>query len=319
MRIYRHFDAIAPEHKGGVIAIGNFDGVHRGHRAVIGEAGRIAKATGAPWGVLTFEPHPRTLFAPDTPPFRLTPFHLKSRLIEEMGVDFLIVLQFDLDFSRRSAESFVADVLIGNLNARHIVSGFDFVFGHQRQGTAQFLEARGKAQGNNQGFGTTSVGAITDETGEVVSSTRIRTHLAEGRPRDAARLLGRSFEIEGRVSGGDQRGRTIGFPTANLMLGGTQPPLFGVYAIRAGIETNEATVWHDGVANLGYRPTFGGTTPVLETHIFDFADDIYGKHLRVALVEFLRPERKFDGITALTEQIKKDSNQARALLAKEAK
>jgi riboflavin kinase/FMN adenylyltransferase len=315
MRIYRHFDAIAPEHTGGVIAIGNFDGVHRGHRTVIDEAGRIAKASKAPWGVLTFEPHPRTLFAPDTPPFRLTPFHLKSRLIEEMGVDFLIVLQFDLEFSRRSADSFVSDVLLGSLAAHHLVSGFDFVFGHQRKGTVQFLEAEGKARG----FGTTSVGPVADETGEVVSSTRIRTHLADGRPRDAARLLGRPFEVEGRVSGGDQRGRTIGFPTANLMLGATQPPAFGVYAIKAGIETGETTVWHDGVANLGYRPTFGGTTPVLETHIFDFADDIYGKHLRVALVEYLRPERKFDGIAALTDQIRRDSDQARELLAKEKK
>ncbi len=315
MRIYRHFDAIAPEHKGGVIAIGNFDGVHRGHRAVIEEAGRVAKANGAPWGVLTFEPHPRMMFTPEAPPFRITPFVDKSRIVEEMGVDFLVVLHFDQTLSRLPADEFVAIVLVAGLQAKHIVSGFDFVFGYKRGGTAQFLESEGK----KYGFGATGAGKVVDETGEVISSTRIREFLAAGNPREAARLLGRPFEISGRVSGGDQRGRTIGFPTANLMLAATTQPALGVYAIRAGLETGETTVWHDGVANLGYRPTFGGTTPVLETHIFDFADDIYGKHLRVALIEFLRPERKFDGIAALTEQIRKDSDQARALLATEAK
>ena len=315
MRIYRHYDAIAPEHKGGVIAIGNFDGVHRGHRAVIGEAGRIAKANSAPWGVLTFEPHPRMMFTPEAPPFRLTPFVDKTRIIEEMGVDFLVVLHFDEQLSRLPADEFIATVLVAGLQACHIVSGFDFVFGHKRGGTAQFLESEGK----KYGFGATGAGKVVDETGEVISSTRIRAFLAEGKPCEAARLLGRPFEISGRVSGGDQRGRTIGFPTANLMLAATTQPALGVYAIRAGLETGETTVWHDGVANLGYRPTFGGTTPVLETHIFDFADDIYGKHLRVALIEFLRPERKFDGIASLTEQIRKDSDQARALLAQGAK
>jgi riboflavin kinase/FMN adenylyltransferase len=310
MRVYRHFNEIAAEHRGGVIAIGNFDGVHRGHRAVIEEAGRIAKAAKAPWGVMTFEPHPRSVFRPDAPPFRLTPFHLKSRLIEEMGVDFLVVLHFDLEFSRMPAEAFVADVLVHGLGARHIVSGFDFVFGHQRRGTAAFLEAEGK----RAGFATTHVGEVTDETGEVVSSTRIRAFLAEGKPREAARLLGRPFEIEGRVVTGDQRGRTIGFPTANVMLDATTQPAFGVYAVRAASDEGAAPVWHDAVANLGYRPTFGGTSPSLETHLFDFSGDLYGKHLRVALIEFLRPERKFDGLAQLTEQIKQDSAQARELL-----
>ncbi len=313
MRVYRHFNEIAPEHRGGVIAIGNFDGVHRGHRAVIEEAGHIAKAAKAPWGVMTFEPHPRSVFRPDAPPFRLTPFHLKSRFIEEMGVDFLVVLHFDLEFSRMPAEAFVADVLVGGLGARHIVSGFDFVFGHQRKGTADFLEAQGK----RAGFATTHVGKVTDEAGEVVSSTRIRAYLAEAKPREAARLLGRPFEIEGRVITGDQRGRTIGFPTANIMLEATSPPAFGVYAVRAGTdEGSEPVVWHDAVANLGYRPTFGGTTPSLETHLFDFSGDLYGRHLRVALIEFLRPERKFDGLAQLTEQIRLDSERARTLLKK---
>lgn len=312
MRIYQTFDDIAPEHRNGVIAIGNFDGVHLGHRAVIDEAGRIAKAAGAPWGVLTFEPHPRMMFTPDTPPFRITPFVQKSRILDELSIDFLVVLNFDLALSRMPAEAFVESVLVDGVHARHVVAGFDFVFGHQRRGTAQFLEAEGK----KRGFGTTGIGQVVDETNEIVSSTRIRAFLADGKPREAARLLGRPYEIVGRVTGGDQRGRTLGFPTANLMLSATTQPAFGVYAVRAGVEENETTVWHDGVANLGYRPTFGGTTPVLETNIFDFADDIYGKHLRVALIEFIRPERKFDGVAALTEQIKRDSEAARALLTK---
>lgn len=315
MRIYRHFQELAAEHKGGVIAIGNFDGVHRGHRAVIEEAGRIAKDKGAPWGVLTFEPHPRMMFSPEAPPFRITPFVDKARIIEEMGVDFLLVLNFDQALSHLPADEFVTRVLVEGIGARHVVSGFDFVFGHQRAGTAQFLEAEGR----KYGFGATGAGKVVDEDGIVISSTRIRAYLAEGKPREATRLIGRPFELSGRVSGGDQRGRTIGFPTANLMLAATTQPAFGVYAVRAGVETENGVVWHDGVANLGYRPTFGGTSPVLETHIFDFADDIYGKHLRVALIDFLRPERKFDGIQALTAQIAKDSEQARALLAKEHK
>ena len=313
MRVYRHFDGLAPQHRGGVIAIGNFDGVHRGHRAVIEEAARIARDKAAPWGVLTFEPHPRSVFNPATPPFRLTPFHLKSRLIEELGADFLVVLHFDIEFSRRTAEAFVQDVLVGGLGVRHVVSGFDFVFGHQRKGTTKFLEAEGAARG----FGTTGIGKVVDETGEVVSSTRIRIHLAEGRPRDAARLLGRPFEIEGRVVSGDRRGRTIGFPTANVMLESTTYTLFGVYAIRAAIDEGSGSppVWHDGVANLGYRPTFGGTTPVLETFIFDFAEDIYGKHLRVALIDFIRPEKKFEGPAQLVAQIKDDCDEAQRRLA----
>ena len=315
MRIYRHFRELAAEHKGGVIAIGNFDGVHRGHRAVIEEAGRIAKDKGAPWGVLTFEPHPRMMFSPEAPPFRITPFVDKARIIEEMGVDFLLVLNFDQALSHLPADEFVTRVLVEGIGARHVVSGFDFVFGHQRAGTAQFLEAVGR----KYGFGATGAGKVVDEDGIVISSTRIRAYLAEGKPREATRLIGRPFELSGRVSGGDQRGRTIGFPTANLMLAATTQPAFGVYAVRAGVETENGVVWHDGVANLGYRPTFGGTSPVLETHILDFADDIYGKHLRVALIDFLRPERKFDGIQALTAQIAKDSEQARALLAKEHK
>ena len=211
-----------------------------------------------------------------------------------------------------TAEDFATGVLSDGFKATHIVSGFDFVFGYQRIGDSDYLEKIG----GKLDFATSSVEPIHDEDGGVISSTRIRQYLAEGKPTDAARLLGRKFEIEGRVVHGDERGRTIGFATANIDLDTNTRPAMGVYAVRTGIDQGTETVWHDGVANLGYRPTFDGETPILETHFFDFDQDIYGKHLRVALVEYLRPERKFDGIEDLTAQIAKDCVQARELLSK---
>lgn len=309
MRIFRH-DTVAAADRGAVVAIGNFDGVHLGHQAVIGEAGRIARAGGLPHAVLTFEPHPRRVFRPDDPPFRLTPFRAKSRHIEALGVDLLFTLHFDLAFAQKSAEDFIATVLVRNLGLRHAVVGYDFVFGHQRRGTAALLEARGA----ELGFGVAVVDPIAASGGAVYSSTRIRELLAAGKPREAAALLGRFWEIEGRVERGDARGRTIGFPTANLMLDDYLRPAAGVYAIRVGMEEGGRTLWHDGVANLGQRPTFGGSDLRLEAHLFDFDSDLYGRHLRVALVEHLRPERKFPGLDALRAQITEDAVQARTLL-----
>jgi riboflavin kinase / FMN adenylyltransferase len=309
MRIFRH-DTVAAAERGAVVAIGNFDGVHLGHQAVIGEAGRIARAGGLPHAVLTFEPHPRRVFRPDDPPFRLTPFRAKSRHIEALGVDLLFTLHFDLAFAANSAEDFIESVLVRNLGARHAVVGYDFVFGHQRRGTPALLQARGA----DLQFGVTVVGPIAAAGGAVYSSTRIRELLAAGKPREAAALLGRFWEIEGRVERGDARGRTIGFPTANLMLDDYLRPAAGVYAVRAGMEEGGRTLWHDGVANLGLRPTFGGSDLRLEAHLFDFDRDLYGRHLRIALIEHLRPERKFPGIDALKAQIAEDAAQGRAVL-----
>ena len=312
MRLYRHFNGLLQQHWGGSLAIRNFDGVHLGHREVINTAGKISKKHGAPWGVLTFEPHPRAYFRKDMPPFRLTPFHLKARYIEEMGVDFLVVLQFDENLAKLSADDFIAQVLVGGFRARYIVSGGDFVFGNQRRGTVEFL----KIKGINLGFESISVPQITDLAGIGISSTRVRDYLVAAEPAEAARLLGRGFEIEGRVVTGDQRGRKIGFPTANIEVGSMMKPALGGYAVRAGLDEGNDTVWHDGIANLGYRPTFSGTTCLLETHIFDFNQDIYGKHLRVALVEFIRPGIRFKGIEELKAQIKTDSERARVTLAR---
>lgn len=312
MRIFRHYDALPAELRGAAVAIGNFDGVHRGHQAVIGEAGRAAKEFNLPWAVLSFEPHPVSVFKPDQAPFRLTPFRIKARQIEALGVDLLVVLHFDAALAALAADAFVEDILVGGLGARHVVSGYDFVFGQGRKGNCELLLHRGEVHG----FGFTCVGAVKDGEGKVFSSTRVRDCLWNADPKGAAHVLGRAFEIEGRIEHGDARGRTIGFPTANLHLGEYIRPAPGVYAIRAGIDRGEETEWVSGVANLGRRPTFGGDGLVLETHLFDFSGDLYGQHLRVALIDFIRPEKKFDGIESLKAQIAADCATARKLLAR---
>ncbi len=308
MRIYRQAKSLQEQHADAVIAVGNFDGVHRGHRTVIGEAGRIAAASKLPWGVLTFEPHPRRVFQPDVAPFRLTPFRAKAELIAALGVDFMIAQRFDMDFSKQSATDFVEDYLIATLKVDHVVAGYDFKFGHKRQGNCETL----LAEGQKMGFGFTAVAAASDDGGGLYSSSRTRELVAEGDMAGAAAVLGRPFSISGRVAAGDRRGRTIGFPTANLGLGGYIRPAFGVYAVRARLAGGRTV---DGVANLGLRPTFDGTAPRLEVHLFDFERDIYGMRLDVALLDMIRPEKKFDGLDALKAQIARDCDTARDILA----
>ena len=313
MRIFRHYQNIPDDARGAVVAIGNFDGVHLGHRAVIGEAGAIAHATARPWGVLTFEPHPRAFFAPGSPPFRLTPFHAKARLIFGLGVDIIFVQQFNKAFSSLTAEDFIETVLVGGIGARHVVCGYDFVFGKGRGGNAEMLLGFGK----RLGFDFTAVRAQTfaggDSAATAYSSTGVREALQSGNPQAAARILGRPFEIEGRVIQGHQRGRTIGFPTANLALSTYLRPARGVYAVRVRVGEGKELA---GVANIGKRPTFAGEADLLEVFLFDFTGDLYGRRLGVQLVEFLRPEKKFDGIDQLKAQIAADSDQARQILSK---
>jgi riboflavin kinase/FMN adenylyltransferase len=311
MRLFRTHQNLPADVRGSAVAVGNFDGVHLGHQAVIGEAGRIAKASAIPWAVMTFEPHPRTVFAPEVGSFRLTPFPVKARLIEALGPEVLFVIPFDADLARVSARSFVEEVLVCGLGARHVICGHDFAFGQGRKGTPELL----LWLGDEFDFGFTCVQEVRDGGGEGYSSTRIREYLRRGEPTSAARLLGRPFEIEGEVIAGDQRGRTIGFPTANVRLDGYVIPAHGVYAIRVGIEEEGAVRWYDGIANLGLRPTFAGSEVLLETHVFDFAGDLYGRTVRVALAEFIRPEKKFDGIEALRAQIEEDVARARLALS----
>ena len=326
MIIHRHLFPVPPAARGSVVAIGNFDGVHRGHQAVIGEAVKQARQSGAPASVLTFEPHPRRFFRPDTPPFLLTRFRTKARVLAQLGVDHLFVLRFDAALAGRTAEHFVDEVLTAGIGVGHVVVGYDFVFGKGRTGSSAMLQARLAGRG----IGTTimqPVGApMSAAWGEplIVSSTGVREALRAGDPRTAEHLLGRPFEIEGSVIRGDARGRTIGFPTANLWLREYQRPALGVYAVKVAIAEprlasgrtlTEPAAWRDGVANLGLRPTFGGLTePRLEVHLFDYAGDLYGRRLRVALIEYLRPERKFDGLDALKAQIAQDADEARQVL-----
>jgi riboflavin kinase/FMN adenylyltransferase len=319
MRLHRHTDNLPAAARGGVVAVGNFDGVHRGHQAVIGDAVRRAHAAGAPAQVLTFEPHPRRFFKPDTPPFQLTRLRTKARVLAGLGVDDLFVLRFNRDMSGYTAEVFIDRFLVRDLQARHVIVGYDFVFGKDRRGNPELLRERLAANS----IGITIMAPVTaaelaavdvDPESAVISSTGVRDAMRAGDPAAAARLLGRPFEIEARVQRGEARGRQLGFPTANLWLGDYLRPALGVYAVRAGID--EGPECHRGVANLGLRPTFGGVAePRLEVHLFDFDGDLYGRRLRVELVQFLRPERKFPDVAALREQIAHDATAARTVLA----
>jgi len=310
MRVFRHA-RLADRDRGTVLAIGNFDGVHLGHQTVIAEARARARAAGAPFAVLTFEPHPRAVFQPGTAPFRLTPFRVKARLLETLGVELLVAQRFDLAFAQKSAEAFVEDILVAGLGVRLVVIGYDFVFGNRRRGTAAVL----RDLGAKLGFGVSVVDPVASASGALYASTAIREHLVAGRLAAAAALLGRNWEIDGRVRLGDRLGRTIGFPTANLALRDYLRPAAGVYAVRCGVVEGGRTRWYDGAANLGWRPTVGGRDLRLEAHLFDFAGDLYGKRLRVAFIAHLRPEQRFAGLDALKAQIAEDCRAARALLA----
>jgi riboflavin kinase/FMN adenylyltransferase len=310
MRLFRSYLHLPDTARGAVMVLGNFDGLHRGHQALIARGRSLADELGVPLGVLTFEPHPRSVFHPDGRPFRLTPFRIKERQLEALGLDLLVVAHFDDDFRRHSAEWFIQEVLIDGVELRHAVAGDDFRFGCARTGDVALLEGWGR----RAGFGVTILGPVTDPSGLAFSSTRVRDALIGGRPREAAHVLGRPWEIEGRVEQGDRLGRTLGFPTANLGLGDYLRPAFGVYAVRAGVDGGHQMHWHHGVANLGHRPTVGGVVERLEVHLFDFAEDLYGRHLRVQLIEFLRPEQRFAGLEALKAQIAHDAAAARRVL-----
>jgi len=309
MQVYRHFHDLAPQAKGAVVALGNFDGVHRGHQALLGEARRVAREQEAPFGVLVFEPHPQEFFRPQAEPFRLTPFRARVRLMQGLGADILYALPFDAGMAARSAQDFVMDILVKGLGVRHIVIGADFLFGKGRAGDAAVLAYMGEMEG----FGVTVFEPVAAGSGEAkISSSDIRRALEDGRPDMAAALLGHWWSVEARVEHGDARGRTLGFPTANLKFEGALRPAYGVYAVRVRIE--ESGGHHDGVANFGVRPMFESKEPLLEAHLFDFSDDLYGKHLAVEFVAYLRGEAKFADLDALKAQMAKDAASARVAL-----
>lgn len=295
--------------RGGVVAIGNFDGVHRGHQAVLKRALERAETLGVPALVLTFEPHPRTVFNPDKPVFRLTPPPLRARILEAMGFHSVIEYPFDREFSQRSAEDFVQSILGEWLGAREVVTGFDFHFGKGREGGPAYL----MQAGSRHRFGVSLVDAFRDEGAEVISSSRIRGLIAEGDVSQAAGLLGYRYTIEAEVMKGQQLGRTLGFPTANMHLPPEATLRPGIYGVRF---RRPDGIIRDGVASFGYRPTVTANgDPWLETFIFDFSGDLYGEICSVSLFGFLRDEWKFDGLDPLVAQIRKDAEEARAMLS----
>jgi riboflavin kinase/FMN adenylyltransferase len=299
-----------PEHlRGGVVAIGNFDGVHRGHQSVLNRALEEAKSRGVPALVLTFEPHPRTVFRPDTPVFRLTPAPLKARILEGMGFGAVIEYPFDRTFSQLSASDFIHRILLEWLHASHVVTGFDFHFGKGREGGPAFL----MAAGGDNGFGVTLVDAFRDENASVISSSYVRALLGEGDVAQAAGMLGYRYLVEAEVIGGKKLGRELGFPTANMRLAPEVELRPGIYAVR--FRRPDGSLY-DGVASFGRRPTVDSDgEPLLETFVFDFSGDLYGKTVDVAFVAFLRGEAKFDALEALIVQMDADSARARGILA----
>ena len=299
MQIFRHHENLPEEVRGATVAIGNFDGVHRGHQALIARA----KSLGGPLGVLIFEPHPQEFFRPDAPRFRLTPFRAKARLLEKSGVDLLFALHFDAAFAALSADAFVETVLVQGLGVSRVIVGADFQFGRGRTGNVDMLRQRGRACG----FDVVTFDLVGEGADAKISSTRIREALRAGQPDVAATMLGHPWTVEGRVERGDQRGRTIGFPTANVSLEGYLEPALGVYAVRVELGGRQ----YDGVANFGRRPTFDKKDVLLEVHVFDFSGDLYGQPIVVAFTHFLRPEMKFPGLEALKAQIARDCQAAR--------
>ncbi|MEM9578683.1 MAG: bifunctional riboflavin kinase/FAD synthetase [Pseudomonadota bacterium] len=308
MKILRDYQYVEDSDRGASAAIGNFDGVHLGHQSVIDLARRVAPD--APLGVLTFDPHPRAYFAPDAPPFRLMSREARASRLEKLGVEVLFELNFNAALAALSPREFAQRVVRDGFGLSHIIVGADFCFGKGRSGTAEDLVRFGQ----EMGFDVT-IAPLMSHADVTVSSTAIRRALSDGDPRSAAAMLGHWHRIEGPVIGGEQRGRELGYPTANMSIDGLHPPAFGVYAVLVDVLEGPHAGSYEGVASLGVRPMFGENQANLETFIFDFSGDLYDTPLSVALVEYLRPEQKFDGLDALITQMDADSRQARDILA----
>jgi riboflavin kinase/FMN adenylyltransferase len=310
MRLIEGYRGLEAGDRGASAAIGNFDGVHRGHQVLVADADDARRATVAPLGVITFEPHPRRHFQPEAPPFRLTMPAEKARILESLGVERLYQLRFDASLAGMQAEDFVRDVLVAGFGISHLVVGADFHFGKGRKGDAVLL----RRMGAELGFGLTIHQMIGDETGEF-ASTAVRALIEDGRCREAARQLGRWHTVCGRVVEGDRRGRDLGYPTANLDFGEQLVPRYGVYAVSVTVHDGPHRGRHGGVASIGERPTFGVNRPNFEAHLFDFSGDLYGAEISAGLVQRLRGEERFDTVEALVAQMHRDGAEARAVLS----
>lgn len=307
MERFIHAEGLPGHLRGGIAALGNFDGFHRGHQAVFGRAIERARAEGRPALVVTFAPHPARLFKPELPPFALTSIAQRLDLFEAFGVDATLVINFDTALAALSGEAFVAEWLARRLGLAGAITGEDFTYGKGRSGTTAELALLGRAHG----FVAEAIAPVGDGDGEIISSSRIREALKAGDPETATRLLTRPFAIQGLVEHGAKLGRTLAFPTANIALGDYLRPAYGVYAVRVALPDGRR---FDGVANLGIRPMFEPPKELLEVYLFDFAGDLYGQQLSVELHHFLRPEWKLDGLDALKAQIARDCDSARAKL-----
>lgn len=305
MTLYTDWRTLPQAVRGNAVALGNFDGVHRGHVHLL-ESLKMARPD-CPPAVVTFEPHPRAFFRPQDPPFRLMRADMRAQALSEQGVDHVVQIPFDATFSHSGPRDFVRDVLIGGLDVAHVACGADFAFGHRRTGDVVLLESLL----GQHGVGVSIVPQLSDASGPI-SSSRIRRLIQEGYPERAAELLGRTWSITGEVVQGDQRGRLLGFPTANIALGDYIEPARGVYAVQVRLPDGRDV---PGVANVGRRPTINdGKESRLEAHLFDFDEDLYGQTLSVALVALLREEKRFKGLDELKAQIACDARQARACL-----
>jgi riboflavin kinase / FMN adenylyltransferase len=311
LRVIRGWKGLSAGDRGAALAMGSFDGVHRGHQRVIALAAKAAGELGAPLGVITFDPHPRVYFRPNEPAFRLMQPDQQARALEGLGVDILYVLPLDRELAEMTDREFATQVLHEGFGARHVAVGFDNSFGKDRTGSPDTM----KAYGTEMGFGVSVAEPAEDAEGEKFSSTHVREALRDGRPGDATAILGRPFAIEGAVQRGRQLGRKLGFPTANIALTDYVIPKFGVYATRTRLPDGREI---PGVANIGVNPTIEGVRiPLLEVWLFDFDEDIYDQVIETDLIAFLRPELKFDGLDAMTVQVMKDAKQARDLLMPE--
>lgn len=310
LKLVRGWRGLANEERGASVALGNFDGVHRGHQRVIAAAALAAREIDAPLGVISFEPHPRRYFQPDAPPFRLMTLDQQARALEALGVDLLYVLPFDAEMAGMSDEAFAQRVLAEGLGVRHVSAGFDITFGKGRTGDPDSLNRYGAAHG----FSVTIVDRMGDAEAEKFSSSAVRQALEQGHPERAGQILGRPFAIEGVVQRGQQLGRKLGFPTANIPMDDYVTPRLGVYATRTMLPDGRCV---PGVANLGRNPTTGEVETRLEVWLFDFDEDLYGQTLETELVAFLRPEEKFDSLEALVAQVQADARAARDILIPE--
>ena len=306
MKILRDIRRPPEAARGTVLALGNFDGLHLGHRTILNHCIALARAEGRPSAVMTFEPHPREFFSRDHAPMRIYPFRCKAALIAECGIDILFVAKFGKRLAVTAAESFIDDILHKNLGVRHVVTGYNFAFGKGRAGTTDMLSHRAQALE----FGFTAHQPVHADGGEIISSSAIRALLSEGKMREAAAMLGAPYRVTGRVQKGKQRGKGLGFPTANLPLSGLLQPRFGIYAARMQVDGT----WKNAAVSVGINPTFALLEPLLEAHCLEETGDLYGRRITVELIEFLRGEEKFEDVQLLQQQIKLDCEHARHIL-----